>query len=171
MRRRAAAAIVGTKSLDQKEVVMKTIVVATDGSPSALEAVRFGLELAQEQQAEAIFVHVVPVLDPVGASLGFPAAVPHRIDAVDRAPVEEAEALAAEHGVPARSEVFSGNPADEIVAYADSADADLIVVGSRGRGAVASTLLGSVSRGVLHEARRPVLVVRGAPVPAEAPVG
>ena len=58
---------------------------------------------------------------------------------------------------------------DEIVAYADSIDADLIVVGSRGHGVIASALLGSVSRGVLHEARRPVLVVRGAAVREETP--
>ena len=60
----------------------------------------------------------------------------------------------------------SGVPVDEIVACADSIDADMIVVGSHGRGAIATAFLGSVSRGVLHEARRPVLVVRGAPVPA-----
>jgi nucleotide-binding universal stress UspA family protein len=61
--------------------------------------------------------------------------------------------------------MLRGETADEIVAYADTIDADLIVVGSRGHGAIASALLGSVSRGVLHEARRPVLVVRGTRVP------
>ena len=62
----------------------------------------------------------------------------------------------------AHTRLLRGDPADEIVAYADTVDADLIVVGSRGHGAVASALLGSVSRGILREARRPVLVVRGA---------
>jgi nucleotide-binding universal stress UspA family protein len=46
------------------------------------------------------------------------------------------------------------------VAYADAHDVDLLVVGSRGRSAVTAALLGSVSRGVLAESRRPVAVVR-----------
>lgn len=141
---------------------MKKILIATDGSASAREAVQFGLELAEEHAAEVTFVHVVPVLDRSFADgIGVPAAVPHHIDEVDRKPLEDALALATERDVDARTELLSGIPADEIVAYADALDADLIVLGSRGRGALATALLGSVSRAVLHEARRPVLVVRG----------
>jgi nucleotide-binding universal stress UspA family protein len=150
----------------EKEAVMKKIQIATDGSASAREAIEFGLELADEHAAEVAFVHVVPVLDRSFADgIGVPAAAPHRVDEVDRKPLEDALALAAERDLEARTELLAGEPADEIVAYADSLDADLIVVGSRGRGAIATALLGSVSGGVLHEARRPVLVVRGARVP------
>ena len=67
-----------------------------------------------------------------------------------------------------RTELLTGNPIDEIVAYADSIDADLIVVGSRGHGAVGARL-GSVSQGVLHKARRPVLVFRRARARVEGP--
>jgi nucleotide-binding universal stress UspA family protein len=63
--------------------------------------------------------------------------------------------------------LLQGHPADEIVAYADSIGADMIVVGSRGPRGVASPLLGSVSRDVLTESRRPVLVVRGSTAPVE----
>lgn len=142
---------------------MKKFLIATDGSPSARDAVAFGLELAAEQRADAIVVHVAPALDIVPtAAFGVPGAMPHPLGAHDRAALEEASALAAELGVSARTELLTGNPVDEIVAYADSTAADLIVVGSRGHGAVASALLGSVSQGVLHEARRPVLVFRRA---------
>jgi nucleotide-binding universal stress UspA family protein len=144
---------------------MKKILIATDGSASAREAIEFGLELASEHAAEVTFAHVVPVLDRSFVDgIGVPAAVPHRIDEVDRRPLEDALALAAEFDVDAKAELLAGLPVDEIVAYADSIDADLIVIGSRGRGALATALLGSISRGVLHEARRPVLVVRGAHV-------
>jgi nucleotide-binding universal stress UspA family protein len=147
---------------------MKKILIATDGLPASREAAAFGLELAQEHAAEVTFLHVVPVLDrAVAAGIGFPAAVPHQVDEVDRRPLEDALALAAEQDVDANAELLAGEPVDEIVAYADSLDADLIVLGSRGRGAVATALLGSVSRGVLHEAHRPVLVVRGTQVREE----
>ncbi len=141
---------------------MNTIVIATDGSPSAHEAVELGLELAKAEGVQAVAVHVAPAADlvPTGFGLAVPAHLPHELDEHDRAPLEEASAQAEEHGVELTTVLLQGDPVDEIVAYADTIDADLIVVGSRGRGAVASAVLGSVSRGVLHEARRPVLVAR-----------
>ena len=149
---------------------MKKILIATDGTASAREAVAFGLELAAEQSAEAIVVHVAPALDilPV-AGFGMPAAQPHPVSAYDRAALDEASTLAAAEGVSVRTELLTGDPVDEIVAFADSTDADLIVVGSRGHGALASAVLGSVSQGVLHEARRSVLVFRRARARGDEP--
>jgi nucleotide-binding universal stress UspA family protein len=153
---------------DTKEDTMKKILIATDGSSSALEAVEFGVALASEQEAEVTFIHVLPLFDLQGNGSGARPTAHHSDDA-DRVPVNEAGAIAAEKGVAWKGEIMAGEAVDEIVAYADSIDADLIVVGSRGRGAVTSALLGSVSRGVLHEARRPVLIVRGAAVPEKTP--
>ena len=143
---------------------MDRILIATDGSPSAQEAVDFGLELAADQGAAVTFVHVVPAVDVVPAGgFGLTGAVPHELtEARQRARWTRRRARAEEAGVTAYTRLLRGDPVDEIVAYADTVDADLIVVGSRGHGAVASALLGSVSRGILREARRPVLVVRGA---------
>jgi nucleotide-binding universal stress UspA family protein len=148
---------------DTEGDTMKKILIATDGSPSAREAVAFGLEIAAEQGAEVVFVHVIPTADVLPMNgFGLPAALPHPLTAADRAPLDEAAKLASEQGITAHTQLLTGTAVDEIVAYADSLDAGLIVVGSRAHGAVASALLGGVSQGILHEARRPVLVVRGA---------
>ena len=151
---------------------MKKILIATDGSDSGHEAVEFGLELADEQGAWAHVVHVTPTVDAMPYSnFGFIApAMPHEFDDHDYEPLQKAVELAEEKGMRIETKLLKGRPADEIVAYADSIDADLIVVGSRGHSVLTSALIGSVSRGVLRESRRPVLIVRGAHVAAKVGV-
>jgi nucleotide-binding universal stress UspA family protein len=53
----------------------------------------------------------------------------------------------------------TGTAVQEVIAVADDCDADVIIVGSRGRGPVTSRLFGSVARGLVHKSRRPVTVV------------
>jgi nucleotide-binding universal stress UspA family protein len=142
---------------------MNRILITTDGSPSAQEAVDFGIELAADQGSAVTFVHVVPVVDVVpSGGFGLTGVVPHELTEGDTESLDDAQSRAETAGVTSYTKLLRGDPVDEIVAYADTIDTDLIVVGSRGHGAVASALLGSVSRGILREARRPVLVVRGA---------
>jgi nucleotide-binding universal stress UspA family protein len=143
--------------------MMKKILIATDGSASAHEAVGVGVELAAEHGAEVTFIHVLPADDYVVAGrLGPALPKPHKVD-MDETEVALREAADAADvaGVSYALERISGDTVDEIVTAADSMDADVIVIGSRGRGPMTSALLGSVSQGVLSESRRPVLIVRG----------
>lgn len=128
-----------------------------------VEAAELGLELAADEDARAIVVHVVPSIDaiPVGGFGFSPGAVTHEVTAADRAPLEEALALAGEKGVEAEAHLLRGATVSQLVGCADDCDADLIVLGSRGHGALTAGLLGSVSLGVLRHTTRPVLVVRG----------
>jgi nucleotide-binding universal stress UspA family protein len=150
---------------------MNKILIATDGSPASKEAVEFGVELAEEHDAAVVFVHVVPTLDLVPMNgFGMVGARPHEVSGHDREALEAAQAVAEDHGVRSTTKLLSGDTVDEIVAYADNLDVDLIVVGSRGHGTLASALLGSVSRGVLSESKRPIAVIRGLAT-VETPVG
>jgi 3-oxoacyl-[acyl-carrier protein] reductase len=142
--------------------MMRKILVATDGSLSAADAISFAVEFASHRQGELIFVHVVPSVEfvPTTGTDAVHGALRHVATEHDQAPLHEASAVAAEHGLTATTVLLGGSTADEIVAHADSCGADLIVIGSRGHGAVASALLGSVALGVLHAAKQPVVVIR-----------
>jgi nucleotide-binding universal stress UspA family protein len=141
---------------------MKRVLVATDGSVTAADAIGFAVEYALGNGAELIFVHVIPTIDFVapGALEDTGIALPHEPTGHDHAVLRRAATVAEEYGVSATTVLLGGSTAEEIVAHADSNDVDMIVIGSRGHGAVASAILGSVVLGVLHAAKQPVIVVR-----------
>ena len=143
---------------------MNRILVATDGSPAAVEASRFGIELAREHAAELVFAHVVPEFDVVPATVFQIGGVfPHDAVQHDIALLEDAAALAASAGIVATTALLRGETVDTLVAYAEAHGVDLLVVGSRGHGAFVGKLLGSVSLELRHRSRLPVAIVR-APV-------
>ena len=135
------------------------LVIATDGSPGAREALETGVALARGSRAAATFVYVRHGPLPV---LGDPFYQRSLSDELRRArsALTEAEALAAEAGVEAESEILEGHPAERVIELARARNADLIVVGSRGRGGITGALLGSVSTEIVHKADRPVLVTK-----------
>jgi universal stress protein A len=140
---------------------MKRILIATNGSPGAREAVEYGLALARAHEAGVHLIQVVPPTDWTRLDRGATVRpLPDEMRVRRAVGLDDAAELAAAYGVPVSFDLVAGIPSEEIVRRADTVDADLIVVGSRGRGPVASALLGSVSRAVLNTADRPVLVVR-----------
>ena len=136
---------------------MKQILVATDGSESAQDAVSQAIELARSTGAKLVVAYVRHAPLPL---LGEP--VYQRSLSRQLRLAQETTAVAATRacgaGVNAEVEVVEGNPAERILELASIRDGDLIVVGSRKLGALAGTLLGSVSREILRHADRPVLV-------------
>jgi nucleotide-binding universal stress UspA family protein len=151
---------------------MKPILLATDGSPIAAEAGAKAIELAQALDAPLLVATVWQIAyEPI--AFGFAPVVPD-LDQVGHkqalAVVDEAAAAARAAGVEVDTVVRRGFPAQEICALADEEDAQLVVLGSHGWGAMRRAIFGSVSTSVLHHSRRPVLVVPpAATAEAEAP--
>ncbi len=151
---------------------LKTIVVGVDGSPESAAALDWAIGLARRLQAEIVAVYALYL--PVFAGSGYEAYLP--VDEQWRA--EQEKTFVRDWCAPLRSSGVSygtifrdGRPAAVIAEVADSYEADLIVVGRRGRSQVAELLLGSVSHELTHHCRRPVLVVsQGSGAAAQARV-
>jgi nucleotide-binding universal stress UspA family protein len=126
------------------------IVCGIDGSPDSRAALAYATKLADRLDARLVLAHVVEPPRSLSPTL------------IDRE--AEAERLLGEvaetTGVDgAEQRIVTGLPAERLADLADDESAQLIVVGSRGRGPLRSALLGSVSTSVIGLARCPVLVV------------
>jgi nucleotide-binding universal stress UspA family protein len=136
---------------------VERIVIGVDGSPGSCAAAAEGIELARRLGAQTVFVAVRSPVSTLGDAFyqrKLTAQLKRTREAVDPA-VAEAVRL----GVPAECEIVEGDPARELLRAARYADAGMIVVGSRGLGAFAGVLLGSVSRWLVQHSAIPVLVV------------
>ena len=133
---------------------MQRIVVAANAEADQPWVADAAAELARETVAEVSVVSV----DELETEKLAPLPRDYYRERAERAATQAVERLAS-HGVSATTAVRSGPALDEIVAFADEQDADLLVVGSSTRGRMATALLGSVPLGLIRQARRPVLVV------------
>jgi|ERR1700722_12349319 nucleotide-binding universal stress UspA family protein len=134
------------------------MVVAIDHSPATARVLAAARDLALLSQGEVWVVHVRE--HQGGGRAGVMAA--ETIDeAHDAADASVAELTSA--GVKAHADIryaFTGHAASEIADSARAHDAGVIVMGSRGRGDLGGTLLGSTAHKVIHLTDRPVLVIR-----------
>ncbi len=133
--------------------------VATDATPTSAGAERAGIQLAARVGASLI---VLSVIDP--SRLRSPGGSFHtRVDQVRH---EREVALASlidvarAKGIPAQFLIWEGPPGPSVVEAAQAEGADVILVGSHGRGAVGRLLLGSVSSHIVDHVGRTVVVVK-----------
>ncbi len=138
---------------------MKNVLVAVDGSEASLKAARQAGDLARGFHARLTVLHVVaPVIIPSDAPWA-------PMDEIHAAELQRGQSIAQEVQrqllpLESRELVKVGPAAETIVEVAASLPADLVVVGSTGKGAVKRLLLGSVADRVMHLTELPVLVVR-----------
>lgn len=140
--------------------LVKQVLIATDGSKTAQEAVLAGLQLAHEQGAEVTFLHVRPYGDYAYDPLVPLEPIVHSDEEARQDVVlQDAARAARELGVPSHLALRTGFEIDTIVGLAEELPADLIVIGSRKRRGLRRLVLGSVSHGVVSKAKGAVLVV------------
>lgn len=163
--------------MDERAGPARAVVVGVDGSAQARAALVFAYRDAARRQVplRVVVAYAPPEYTQIwletglGTDAGEHGAATAEVRRGARALLDEVRAeLAAEPAPPAAEVVaVAGLPARVLVEM--SADADLLVVGSRGHGGFASMLLGSVSLQCVLHARCPVTVVRPRPVPAAEP--
>ncbi|MFE8603344.1 universal stress protein [Archangium violaceum] len=137
---------------------MRRILVAVDSTEVAREAARVALELGARVGAQVMLVHVLPASVAQGETADF-AAFERACEDYARGLLEELR-LHTGHGGPLpRIAVLHGEPARAICEAAEAEDVDLVIVGTRTRGTLARTLLGSMADELLRTCPKPVMVV------------
>ena len=148
------------------------ILVPTDFSPASDAALAYARELARQFGATLNLVHVFDDPFTSGAFVG-DGTVTMPLDlreSLERAAQDQLAARHAEHAgsLPGSSaDLLTGSGARRIVEHAEETKADLIVMGTHGRGGLGHLLLGSIAEKVVRTSRCPVLTVRE-PAPQRA---
>jgi nucleotide-binding universal stress UspA family protein len=145
--------------------VFNRIVVGTDGSDTAADAVRQAVDLAKLAGAQ---LSIVSAYAPVsgrrveGEKLDAPADVQHEIGPREDVNLilDAAAAEARKQGIEVQTHPVQDDPADAILNVAEQTGADLIVVGNKGMTGARRYLLGSVPNNVSHHAPCSVMIVR-----------
>ncbi len=141
---------------------MKNILVPVDFSDVSERVTDAAARFARAFHARLILLHVAP---PEPEFIGYEPGPPSVRSSVARELVEEHKRIhKLDHelerkGLTVTSLVIQGYAVEKILAEAEKFEADLIVMGSHGHGAIRNLLVGSVTEGVMRKAKCPVLVI------------
>ena len=141
----------------------KKILLGYDGSESSKKALEKAIKLSKTLDAE---LHIVGVIKPFEfAAIDY--IPPEEIEKYEEEELKKEEVILKEaieiaknNGVNATFRVMEGDPAEELMTYADENGCDLIVIGKRGKGGFKRLLLGSTAGNLVKYANQSVLVVK-----------
>jgi len=140
------------------------ILVATDGSRHALNAVKYAVQLVGLLKSPTNSITIISVHDDAGLrsakSYVGSAKVADFLRELSEKELKPARKVLDAAGIRHDMAIRTGHVAREIVAFADAGKYDLVVLGGKGRAAIADLLLGSVAQRVLATAKQPVLLVK-----------
>lgn len=146
--------------------IFRNIMVATDGSELVKKAVDTAIEISKLGEKKLYAVHVIPMGDYYSSMpLSIDAEWIKEMDVYLRTEGEEAIAYVENAGRAANVEVepviLEGNPANEIINFAEKNNINLIVMGTHGKSGMQRFLIGSVAENVVRYSSKTVLVVKG----------
>ncbi len=148
--------------------MISKILVPTDGSKTARKAAKYAVDLAKQLNASIIVLSVIDERMLISQTVPASATETHMMEPTKDYLKQTAESYAREvteqcdkRGIGSQVVITTGHPVEDIVKRAEKLKADLIVMGSHGRSALAAAVLGSVAYGVLHkDTKIPLLIVR-----------
>ncbi len=140
------------------------ILVASDGSKNALRAVKYAADLLKNSIDKTKSITLISVHDDAGlrhakAFVG-KEAVADYLRELSEKELKPAMKVLNDQGIKYNMVMLVGNASQEIVAQGQKGKYDMIVLGSKGRSALADMLLGSVAQRVLTQAKQPVVLVK-----------
>ncbi len=146
--------------------MLKRVLIAYDGSETALKAAKVGIDLAKIYGAEILVVYATDtkILNQMGDVLLFPGAkekVKKMMEGQGKEATGKISKLASDAGLQCQEMIAEGDPSSELLGISEENGADLVVVGSTGKTALGKALLGSVAERMLHHSKVPVMVVPG----------
>src|SRR5688572_22460464 len=153
--------------VNQMDKTNMRVLVATDGSEAADRAIDLTSSMDWPAGTQICLVTVIEPIPPVpaaewvGPRAPMGESYPAEAETVARAMLDGARAVLAQTSAEISGQTLRGRPATSILESARAFGADLIIVGSRGHGTIASMLLGSVGAEVADLADCPVLIARG----------
>ena len=139
------------------------ILVATDGSKHALNAVKYAAKLISNARSSDS-ITLISVHDDTGfrhaAQFVGKAEVEDYLREVSEKEMKSARKALDQAGIKYDNAIVIGHVTEEIIKFANAGKYDLIVLGSKGRSGIADLLIGSVAQRVLATAKQPVLLVK-----------
>lgn len=142
--------------------MFKKILVPTDASEYSRRALKMALELARSVQAEVVLLHVSYTPQAYwGYTISYGITVTQdQLDQNGELALEATLAGIDTEQVVINKRVESGHPVTMILEQIKKENIDLVIMGSHGYGAIAGSVLGSVSQRVLQRASCPVLIIK-----------
>jgi nucleotide-binding universal stress UspA family protein len=137
---------------------IQKILLPLDGSKNSFRGLDYAIHLARQCGATITGIYVIPFYPK--SLLLTPISYEKELRKKGKEILEKAKVRCAQNGIDFTEKMTDGHEVEEIVGFSVDKNFDLIVIGARGLGSVKEVFLGSVSNGVLHKSKIPVLIVK-----------